>query len=446
MTAQAYCQSLLDNVKKRHQDKPEFIQAVSEFLKSIVPYLEEHPEIIDRNVVDILLEPERIIQFRVPWQDDAGTWQVNLGYRVQYNSALGPYKGGIRFHPTVNESIVRFLGFEQIFKNALTFLPIGGGKGGSDFNPKGRSEAEIMRFCQSFMTELQKYIGPDQDVPAGDMGVGAREIGYFYGQYKRLNQYEPGVLTGKPVSMWGSYARPEATGYGLLYMAENTLAAHGDTLEGKRVVVSGKGNVGYNAAVKAKELGAVVVAISGSTGGVYNENGISFETLKDMVDNRKDFTDMALSPGSEFVEAKSIFMVDKPFDIALPCATQNEIDGEVAANMIKQGVEYVLEGANMPTYDQAIQLFKDNDIVFVPGKAANAGGVAVSALEMSQNSQRLQWTFEEVDSQLKDIMKNIFNLIDETSARYAEKGDYVAGANIAGFMRVIDAMQMQGLV
>ncbi len=296
------------------------------------------------------------------------------------------------------------------------------------------------------MTELQKYIGPDQDVPAGDMGVGAREIGYFYGQYKRLNQYEPGVLTGKPVSMWGSYARPEATGYGLLYMAENTLAAHGDTLEGKRVVVSGKGNVGYNAAVKAKELGAVVVAISGSTGGVYNENGISFETLKDMVDNRKDFTDMALSPGSEFVEAKSIFMVDKPFDIALPCATQNEIDGEVAANMINQGVKYVLEGANMPTYDQAIQLFKDNDIVFVPGKAANAGGVAVSALEMSQNSQRLQWTFEEVDSQLKDIMKNIFNLIDETSARYAEKGDYVAGANIAGFMRVIDAMQMQGLV
>lgn len=446
MTAQAYCQSLLDNVKERHQDKPEFIQAVSEFLKSIVPYLEEHPEIIERNVVDILLEPERIIQFRVPWQDDAGTWQVNLGYRVQYNSALGPYKGGIRFHPTVNESIVRFLGFEQIFKNALTFLPIGGGKGGSDFNPKGRSEAEIMRFCQSFMTELQKYIGPDQDVPAGDMGVGAREIGYFYGQYKRLNQYEPGVLTGKPVSMWGSYARPEATGYGLLYMAENTLAAHGDTLEGKRVVVSGKGNVGYNAAVKAKELGAVVVAISGSTGGVYNENGISFETLKDMVDNRKDFTDMALSPGSEFVEAKSIFMVDKPFDIALPCATQNEIDGEVAANMINQGVKYVLEGANMPTYDQAIQLFRDKDIVFVPGKAANAGGVAVSALEMSQNSQRLQWTFEEVDSQLKDIMKNIFNLIDETSARYAEKGDYVAGANIAGFMRVIDAMQMQGLV
>lgn len=446
MKAEAYCQNLLDNVKEKHQEKPEFIQAVSEFLTSIVPYLEEHQEIIDRNVVDILLEPERIIQFRIPWQDDQGTWQVNLGYRVQYNSALGPYKGGIRFHPTVNESIVRFLGFEQIFKNALTFLPIGGGKGGSDFNPKGRSEAEIMRFCQSFMTELQKYIGPDQDVPAGDMGVGAREIGYFYGQYKRLNQYEPGVLTGKPVSMWGSYARTEATGYGLLYMTENTLAAHEDTIQGKRVVVSGKGNVGYNAAVKARDLGAVVVAISGSSGAVYNEKGINFDTLKDMIDNRKDFSDMELSPGSEFVEAKSIFMLDKPFDIALPCATQNEIDEEVANNMIKQGVKYVLEGANMPTYDQAIQLFKQNKIVFVPGKAANAGGVAVSALEMSQNSQRLQWTFEEVDSQLKDIMKNIFDLISGTARHYAEKGDYVAGANIAGFMRVVDAMQMQGLV
>lgn len=446
MKAEAYCQNLLDNVKEKHQEKPEFIQAVSEFLTSIVPYLEEHQEIIDRNVVDILLEPERIIQFRIPWQDDQGTWQVNLGYRVQYNSALGPYKGGIRFHPTVNESIVRFLGFEQIFKNALTFLPIGGGKGGSDFNPKGRSEAEIMRFCQSFMTELQKYIGPDQDVPAGDMGVGAREIGYFYGQYKRLNQYEPGVLTGKPVSMWGSYARTEATGYGLLYMTENTLAAHEDTIQGKRVVVSGKGNVGYNAAVKARDLGAVVVAISGSSGAVYNEKGINFDTLKDMLDNRKDFSDMELSPGSEFVEAKSIFMLDKPFDIALPCATQNEIDEEVANNMIKQGVKYVLEGANMPTYDQAIQLFKQNKIVFVPGKAANAGGVAVSALEMSQNSQRLQWTFEEVDSQLKDIMKNIFDLISGTARHYAEKGDYVAGANIAGFMRVVDAMQMQGLV
>lgn len=446
MKAEAYCQNLLDNVKEKHQEKPEFIQAVSEFLTSIVPYLEEHQEIIDRNVVDILLEPERIIQFRIPWQDDQGTWQVNLGYRVQYNSALGPYKGGIRFHPTVNESIVRFLGFEQIFKNALTFLPIGGGKGGSDFNPKGRSEAEIMRFCQSFMTELQKYIGPDQDVPAGDMGVGAREIGYFYGQYKRLNQYEPGVLTGKPVSMWGSYARTEATGYGLLYMTENTLAAHEDTIQGKRVVVSGKGNVGYNAAVKARDLGAVVVAISGSSGAVYNEKGINFDTLKDMIDNRKDFSDMELSPGSEFVEAKSIFMLDKPFDIALPCATQNEIDEEVANNMIKQGVKYVLEGANMPTYDQAIQLFKQNKIIFVPGKAANAGGVAVSALEMSQNSQRLQWTFEEVDSQLKDIMKNIFDLISGTARHYAEKGDYVAGANIAGFMRVVDAMQMQGLV
>lgn len=446
MTAEAYCQKLLDQVKEKHAGKEEFIQAVSEFLTSIVPYLDEHPEIIEQNIIKVLLEPERIIQFRVPWMDDEGKWQVNLAYRAQYNSALGPYKGGIRFHPTVNESIIRFLGFEQIFKNALTFLPIGGGKGGSDFNPKGKSEAEIMRFCQSFMTELQKYIGPDTDVPAGDMGVGPREIGYFYGQYKRLNPYEPGVLTGKPPAMWGSYGRPEATGYGLLYMTENTLKEHGDSIEGKRVLVSGKGNVGYNAAVKAKALGATVVGISGSQGGVYNENGIDFDILKDMVDQGKDFKDMDLSDGSELYEDRSIFSINKPFDIALPCATQNEINKEIAENMISQGVKYVLEGANMPCYDEAVHLFRDEGIIFVPGKAANAGGVAVSALEMSQNSQRLQWTFEEVDAQLKDIMADIFELISQTAEQYAEKGDYVAGANIAGCKRVVETMRLQGLV
>lgn len=446
MKAEAYCQKLLDEMKAKHQDKEEFIQAISEFLSSIVPYLDEHPEVIEQNIIKVLLEPERIIQFRVPWMDDQGKWQVNLGYRAQYNSALGPYKGGIRFHPSVNESIVRFLGFEQIFKNALTSLPIGGGKGGADFDPKGKSEAEIMRFCQSFMTELQKYIGPNTDVPAGDMGVGPREIGYFYGQYKRLNPYEPGVLTGKPVSMWGSYARTEATGYGLLYMVENVLAAEGDSIEGKRVLISGKGNVGYHAAVKARDLGAIVVGISGSSAAIYNEKGIDFDRLKEMVDNRLDFKVMTLAEGTELYEDASIFTIEKPFDIALPCATQNEIDLEIAQNMIHQGVTYVCEGANMPCKDEAVHLFKKENVIFVPAKAANAGGVAVSALEMSQNSQRLQWTFEEVDGHLKEIMADIFELISQTAEQYAEKGDYVSGANIAGCKRVVETMQAQGLV
>lgn len=438
-----YLKNVLNKVEEKYAGEPEFTQAVREFLPSIEAYVDQHSEIEENNLLELIVEPERIIQFRVPWQDDNNRWQVNTAYRVQFNSALGPYKGGMRFNPSVTPSVVKFLGFEQTFKNALTYLPIGGGKGGADFDPKGKSDAEIMRFCQSLMTELQKYIGPSMDVPAGDMGVGKREVGYLYGQYKRLNQAEPGVLTGKPVNSWGSLGRTEATGYGVLYFAKNLLEDKGESLEGKRVVISGKGNVAYYAAEKAIELGATVIAMSDTTGYIYQDNGIDLEVIKDIVDNNDSFSD--LTDGT-FVANASAFMVEAPFDLALPCATQNEVGLEEAKNIVKQGAKYVLEGANMPNTDEAVAYYKDNNVIFGPGKAVNAGGVAVSALEMTQNSQRLSWTFEEVDEQLKSIMENIYKLVSETASKYGVGNDLQLGANIAGFMRVSEAMIQQGLV
>ncbi|AMB98660.1 glutamate dehydrogenase [Aerococcus urinaehominis] len=448
MSAQEYVNRVLASVQERHQDKPEFVQAVEEFLPTIAGYVAEHPEIEAHNLLEIMVEPERVIQFRVPWQDDQGNWRVNLGYRVQYNSALGPYKGGLRFHPSVNESIVRFLGFEQIFKNALTSLPIGGGKGGSDFDPSGKSDAEVMRFCQSFMTELQKYIGPDRDVPAGDIGVRAREIGYMYGQYKRLNQTEPGVLTGKPTNQWGSFARTEATGYGVVYFAQNALADRGQDISGKRVVISGRGTVAMYAVEKAEQLGATVIAVSDITGYVYDEAGISAETLKNIpVDDAISLDEYTKHhPDAKFYPNESVWAADLSYDVALPCATQNEINAEMAQNMVDHGVKYVFEGANMPSQEAAVEIFDDNKVLFGPAKAVNAGGVAVSALEMAQNSQRLQWTFEEVDGRLQETMKAIYDACSNTAKRYSHPDDLRLGANVAGFARVSEVMLAQGLV
>lgn len=448
MTEKTYLDKVLEGVKERHEDKPEFIQAVEEFLPTIKPYVDENPQIEEYNILEYIIEPERVIQFRIPWQDDEGKWQVNLGYRVQYNSALGPYKGGIRFHPSVNESIVRFLGFEQIFKNALTGLPLGGGKGGADFDSTGKSEAEIMRFTQSFMTELAKYIGPDTDVPAGDIGVSAREIGYMYGQYKRLNGSNPGVLTGKPTNQWGSFARTEATGYGIVYFAKNALEANGESFAGKRVVISGRGNVATYTLEKAIDEGAKVIAMSDITGYVYDEDGIDFDIMNSIPnDNTRSIGEYVdQKPSATFVENESVWAADLKYDIALPCATQNEIDKPKADNMIKCGIMGIFEGANMPSDDPAIQTYKESKIFYGPSKAVNAGGVAVSGLEMSQNAQRLQWTFEEVDSQLQDIMANIYQTCADTAEKYAEAGDLQAGANIAGFARVSEVMIAQGLV
>lgn len=449
MEANVYIKRVLDNVKQKHSDKPEFVQAVEEFLPTLEPYLKEHPEIENNNVLELLIEPERIIQFRIPWEDDNGKWHVNLGWRVQYNSALGAYKGGIRFNPTVNESILRFLGFEQTFKNALTNQALGGGKGGSDFDPRGKSEREIMRFVQSFMTELQHYIGPNLDVPAGDIGVGHREIGYMYGQYKRLNQPHAGVLTGKPTSMFGSFGRTEATGYGLIYFTVNALEDNGETLKSKKVVVSGSGNVSTYAVKKATELGAKVIAVSDSSGFVIDNDGVKAETMKELKKrgsgSLKYYTE--LYPNAEYVENESVWSADLKYDIAFPCATQNEINEEMALNMVACGVQGVFEGANMPSNDAAIAVYKQNDILYGLGKAANAGGVAVSSLEMAQNAQREQWTFEEVDERLKIIMKDIYLLCSETAEKYVhDRKNLQAGANIAGFAKVADAMLMQGLV
>lgn len=450
MSARDYIKRVLESVEEKHTDKPEFIQAVKEFFPTLEPYLEEHPEIKKHNILEIIVEPERIIQFRVPWEDDDGNWQVNLGWRVQYNSALGPYKGGIRFNPTVNESILRFLGFEQTFKNALTSLPLGGGKGGSDFDPNGKSEREVMRFTQSFMSELQKYIGPDLDVPAGDMGVGHREIGYMYGQYKRLNRPEPGVLTGKPTNQWGSFGRTEATGYGLVYFAENALWNNEKRLAKKKVVVSGTGNVSTYTVEKATQLGAIVIAVSDSQGYVYDENGIDAETLKEL----KNCGSGALKyyeefhPEAEYHKGESVWAASFKYDIAFPCATQNEINQKMAENLAQNcGIKAVFEGANMPSSDEAVQVYKENNILYGLGKAANAGGVAVSALEMAQNSQREQWTAEEVDERLQVIMQDIYTLCSETAEKYVgDKNNLQAGANIAGFARVANAMIQQGLV
>ncbi len=436
----------LDAVKKRNPGEPEFHQCVEEVLESLEPVLEAHPEYINAGIVDRLLEPERQIIFRVPWVDDNGAVQVNRGFRIEFNSAIGPYKGGLRFHPSVYVGIIKFLGFEQIFKNSLTTLPIGGGKGGSDFDPKGKSDGEVMRFCQSFMTELYRHIGPDTDVPAGDIGVGGREIGFMYGQYKRIvNKFE-GVLTGKGIGWGGSLGRTEATGFGTVYFTREMLKANHETFEGKRVVVSGSGNVAIYATKKAQEYGANVIAVSDSSGYIIDEAGINVDTVKRIKEvERKRIKEYVVAhPTAKFVEAGNIWEI--PCDVALPCATQNDIDVADAQMLIDNGCIAIGEGANMPCTNEAVKLFLENKVFVGPAKAANAGGVAVSALEMSQNSQRLEWTFQEVDQKLDDIMTSIFKACDEASREYGLEGNYVAGANIAGFKKVANAMMAQGII
>ncbi len=441
-----YLVSVYDKVCKKDPDQPEFLQAVKEVLESLEPVVEKRPDIVKAGVIDRIVEPERTIIFRVSWVDDSGKVQVNRGFRVQFNSAIGPYKGGLRLHPSVNLSVIKFLGFEQIFKNSLTGLPIGGGKGGSDFDPKGKSDAEIMRFSQAFMTELSKHIGADTDVPAGDIGVGAREIGYLFGQYKRLRNEFTGVLTGKGLSYGGSLARTEATGFGLCYFAKEMLADAGMSLKGKKVVVSGSGNVAIYAAQKAMSLGATVIAMSDSSGYVYDPKGIDISVMKQIKEvERARIVEYANRVESaEFTPGcKGIWTVK--CDIALPCATQNEIDAESAQILVDNGVLAVAEGANMPSTPEAIEIFQSNKILFAPAKAANAGGVATSALEMSQNSQRLSWTFDEVDAKLHDIMVNIYRNASAAAKEYGMEGNLVAGANIAGFLKVADAMLWQGI-
>ncbi len=443
----AYVDEILAYLQKKDYYEPEFIQAVNEVLNSLRPVIEQNEEKYRKvALLERLIEPERILRFRVPWIDDEGQVHVNRGYRVQFNSAIGPYKGGLRLHPSVNLGIVKFLGFEQIFKNSLTGLPIGGGKGGSDFDPKGKSDREIMMFCQSFMTELCKVIGADTDVPAGDIGTGAREIGYMFGQYKRIQGTYEGVLTGKGLSFGGSLARTEATGYGLLYLTEEMLNCNNYDINGMTVCISGSGNVAIYAAEKAQMLGAKVVTVSDSTGWIYDKDGIDVELLKDIKEvKRARLTEYAAArPSAEYHEGKGVWSVK--CDIALPCATQNELDIEDAKMLVANGVIAVAEGANMPTTLEATKYFQENGVLFAPGKAANAGGVATSALEMSQNSERISWTFEKVDKKLKDIMVNIYHNIDNAAKKYGVEGDYVAGANIAGFEKVADAMMAQGIV
>ena len=443
----SYVDEALARVQKQNADQPEFLQAVKEVLESLRVVIEANEEEYRRDaLLERLTTPERIIMFRVPWVDDQGQVQVNNGYRVQFNSAIGPYKGGLRFHPSVNLSIIKFLGFEQIFKNSLTGLPIGGGKGGSDFDPKGKSDREIMKFCQSFMTELQRHIGADTDVPAGDIGVGGREIGYMYGQYKRLRNLYEGVLTGKGLTYGGSLARTEATGYGLLYLVEEMLNCNGKDIAGKVVVVSGAGNVAQYAIQKAWQLGAKPVTCSDSTGWIYDPDGIDMDTLKDVKQvKRARLTEYAKArPNAQYHEGKGVWTVK--CDVALPCATQNELTLDDAKTLVANGCFAVMEGANMPTTLEATEYLQSNGILFCPGKASNAGGVATSALEMSQNSERLSWTFEEVDAKLKQIMVNIYHNIDDAARKYGKEGDYVAGANIAGFLKVAEAMKAQGIV
>ncbi len=442
-----YFADLMDRVVKRNPGEPEFHQAVREVLESLEPVAAAHPEYIERGIFESIVEPERVIKFRVPWVDDNGKVQVNRGFRVQFNSAIGPYKGGLRFHPSVYEGIIKFLGFEQIFKNSLTGLPIGGGKGGSDFDPKGKSDMEIMRFCQSFMTELSKHIGADTDVPAGDIGVGGREIGFLYGQYKRLRNEFVGVLTGKGLTYGGSLARTEATGYGLCYFTEEMLQAKGKSFKGQTVVISGSGNVAIYATEKATQLGAKVVALSDSCGYIYDSNGIDLDAVKEIKEVKRgrisEYTQT--HPNATFTEGCSgIWTI--PCDIALPCATQNELDEDAANALIKNGVFAVAEGANMPSTPEAIAAFQKAGVFFGPAKAANAGGVATSALEMCQNSARYSWTFEEVDAKLQNIMVNIYKNCAAAAERFDMKDNLVAGANIAGFLKVADAMMAQGIV
>ena len=445
---QTYVEDVLNLVKKRDPDQIEFQNTVKEVLTSIVPFLEKNPQYKAQKLLERIVEPERIVTFRVPWQDDKGEIQINRGYRVQMNSAIGPYKGGLRFHPSVNLSILKFLAFEQVFKNSLTGLPIGGGKGGSDFDPKGKSDNEVMRFCQSFMTELYRHIGPHVDVPAGDIGVGGREIGYLFGQYKRIRDaYDSAVLTGKGLTYGGSLARTEATGYGLLYFVKNMLDAKNIPLKDKTVVISGAGNVAIYAIQKAQEFGAKVVTCSDSNGYIYDPNGIDFVTVQRIkeVDRGRIYEYENVHPSSEYHEGcRGVW--DVKCDIALPCATQSEIDLESAKRLVANGCKVVGEGANMPSTLEAIDYFLKNKVLFAPAKAANAGGVAVSALEMSQNSERLHWTFEEVDNKLKDIMKNIFQNAKKNAEEFGDADNLVMGANIAGFKKVAEAMTAQGLV
>ena len=444
-----YLIDLLETVKKRNQGEPEFIQAVTEVLETLEPVAEKRQDLIDAGVFERIVEPERQIMFRVPWVDDNGKVQVNRGFRVQFNSAIGPYKGGIRLHPSVYLGIIKFLGFEQVFKNSLTTLPMGGGKGGSDFDPKGKSDGEVMRFCQSFMTELSKHIGADTDVPAGDIGTGAREIGFMFGQYKRLRNEFTGVLTGKGLTYGGSLTRTEATGYGLCYFTNEMLQANGKSFEGQTVVISGSGNVAIYATEKATQYGAKVVALSDSIGYIHDPDGIELDIVKQIKEVErgriKEYCNRTSHQNATYTEGcKGIWTI--PCDIALPCATQNEIDGESAAILVKNGTYCVSEGANMPSTPEAIETYLANGILYGPAKAANAGGVATSGLEMSQNSERLSWTFEEVDAKLHGIMKEIFKSCDEAAKEYGMAGNYMAGANIAGFLKVAEAMKAQGCV
>ena len=442
-----YLNGLMERVVSNNPAQPEFHQAVREVLSSLAPVVNARPELISQGVMDCLVEPERTISFRVPWEDEQGKIHVNRGYRIQFNSAIGPYKGGLRFHPSVNESIIKFLGFEQTFKNSLTGLPIGGGKGGANFDPKGKSDLEIMRFCQSFMNELFKYIGPDTDVPAGDIGVGAREIGYLFGQYKKLRNEFTGVLTGKGLTYGGSLARKEATGYGLCYFADNMLREAGRSFDGSTVVISGSGNVAIYACKKARQMGAKVVTLSDSSGYVYDPEGIDLDLVKQLkeVEHARIREYVQRRPSARYQEGCSnIWQI--PCHIALPCATQNELNGEAAKALVANGCFAVAEGANMPCTPEAVEVIQGSGLLFAPAKAANAGGVAVSALEMSQNSMRFSWTFEEVDQRLKTIMDDLYRNASNAAAQYGMAGDLVAGANIAGFLKVADSMLAYGIV
>lgn len=444
-----YVERVLNSVKEKNANEPEFIQAVQEVLESLIPVVEKMPEIEKNAILERMVEPERVIMFRVPWTDDEGKIRINRGFRVQFNSAIGPYKGGLRFHPSVNLGILKFLGFEQTFKNSLTTLPMGGGKGGSDFDPHGKSDAEVMRFCQSFMTELSKHIGADTDVPAGDIGVGAREVGYMFGQYKRLRNEFTGVLTGKGLTFGGSLIRTEATGYGLIYFAENMLAVKGDNLKGKVCVVSGSGNVAQYAVEKLIQLGAKPVTLSDSNGYIYDPDGITQEKLE-FVKELKNVKRGRIKEYAEKYTSAKYVEGEKPWgvkcDCAFPCATQNELNGEAAKTLLANGVKLVAEGANMPSTLEAVEAFVKAKILYAPGKASNAGGVATSGLEMSQNSERLSWSREKVDEKLKSIMKNIHDSAYKAAKDFGMEGNYVAGANIAGFIKVANAMIAQGVV
>ncbi|MDR2874031.1 MAG: NADP-specific glutamate dehydrogenase [Methanobrevibacter sp.] len=445
----AYVDDILNDLKKKNSYETEFIEAATEILGSIRPVFDAHPEYEKNFLLERFIEPERVIMFRVPWVDDKGDVHINRGYRVQFNSAIGPYKGGLRFHPTVNLSVLKFLAFEQILKNSLTGMSIGGGKGGSDFNPKGRSDGEVMRFCQSFMSELHKYIGPDTDIPAGDMGVGGREVGYLFGEYKRLANIHVAVLTGAGLEFGGSLVRKEATGYGLVYITQEALKPRGESFKGKDVVISGSGNVAIYAAEKAISVGANVIAMCDSQGYIHDENGVDLSIIKEIKELKRGRISEYLDhdnkkKSAEYVEHDIIWNVD--CDIALPCATQNELSEESAKILVKNGTKFVAEGANMPSTNDAIDVFLKNDVMYLPGKAANAGGVATSALEMAQRSSRLTWTFEEVDNRLKKIMENIYINIDKTAREYGHENNYVVGANIAGFVKVANAMIAQGIV